>query len=105
MDQLRDLHLWSEALIDMRFNYRPEKPLYLVIVRAFRLATPITLANTLAYAGCKSWIPLDEPLEVLANLTPALSDAQLAVVTQRVLAALQSGVGSAANPDPMKFGA
>ena len=37
MDALFDLHLWDTPLIDMRFAYRPEKPLYLVVIRAFAL--------------------------------------------------------------------
>ncbi len=71
MDALSDLHLWAPPLIDMRFNYRAEKPLYLVIVRAFSLPTPITIPNTLAYAGCKSWVPLDHPIDI-TNAHPAL---------------------------------
>ena len=63
MDSIDDEHVWTPPLIDMRFNYRPENPLYLLLVRAYRLRQPVTIANTSAYAGCKSWVPLDQPVE------------------------------------------
>jgi hypothetical protein len=60
MDAIDDQHIWTAPLIDMRFNYRPENPLYLLLVRTYRLAEAVTIENTPAYAGCKSWVPLDQ---------------------------------------------
>jgi hypothetical protein len=73
MDALDAEHVWTGPLIDMRFNYRPENPLYLLIVRAYRLAEPVTIANTLAYAGCKSWVPLTEGID-MSGAVPAIDD-------------------------------
>ena len=60
MDALDAEHVWLPPLIDMRFNYKPQNPLYLMAVRAHRLASPKTVANVPAYAGCKSWVPLGQ---------------------------------------------
>lgn len=79
-EKLDHLHFWDKPLIDMRFAYRPEKPLYLVIVRAHKLQSPITIDNTPDYAGCKSWVPLEHEIDVSAS-TPALTDAQLGKIT------------------------
>ena len=73
IDRLDAEHIWTPSLIDMRFNYKPEKPLYLVLVRAYRLHEPVTLPNTPAYAGCKSWVPLEQPLAT-GNALPVLDD-------------------------------
>src|SRR5882762_8123505 len=62
MDALDREHIWTAPLIDMRFNYRPQNPLYLLILRIFRLRQAITIQNTPEYAGCKSWVPLDESI-------------------------------------------
>jgi hypothetical protein len=62
MDALDGEHVWTPPLIDMRFNYRPENPLYLMLVRAYRLHEPQAIENTPAYAGCKSWVPLDHEI-------------------------------------------
>lgn len=62
MDRIENEHVWTKPLVDMRFNYKPQNPLYLMLVRTYRLREPITVANTPAYAGCKSWVPLDQPI-------------------------------------------
>ena len=85
MDKLFDLHIWENPLIDMRFAYRPEKPLYLVVVRAFHLAAPVVIANTLDYAGCRSWVPLEQPVDI-SNAAPALTSDTLAALLERITA-------------------
>jgi hypothetical protein len=57
---LHALHPWTREQIDMRVNYRPENPLYLMAVRAYRLPGVRPIQNVPAYAGCKSWVPLSE---------------------------------------------
>ena len=73
MDALDAEHIYLSPLIDMRFSYKPHNPLYLLIVRAWRLAEPVTLANTPAYAGCRSWVPLETAIDA-GGSTPALND-------------------------------
>ncbi|MDB5173544.1 MAG: hypothetical protein JWN51_2317 [Phycisphaerales bacterium] len=73
MDALDSEHVWTPPLIDMRFNYRPENPLYLLLVRAYELHEPLSITNTPAYAGCKSWVPLDEPIPT-GDALPVLDD-------------------------------
>ena len=73
MEEIDDQHVWARPLIDMRFEYRPKNPLYLLIIRAYRLAEAVTVQNTPAYAGCKSWVPLDRAIRV-AGSEAALDD-------------------------------
>jgi len=73
MDAIEQEHIWTPPLIDMRFNYRPENPLYLLLVRALRLANTQTVQNTPAYAGCKSWVPLAQTIQTL-GATPVLDE-------------------------------
>lgn len=73
MDALDGEHVWARPLIDMRFNYKPQNPLYLMLVRAYRLAQAEVVENTPAYAGCKSWVPLEQPVDT-GNSTPVLDD-------------------------------
>ncbi len=73
MDELDDQHVWGPSLIDMRFNYKPANPLYLLVVRAWRLAEVVTVENTPAYAGCKSWVPLEQRVST-QGATPVLDD-------------------------------
>lgn len=84
-DALDDLHVWAKPQIDMRFNYKPERPLYLVLPRVYRLATPRTIANQVSYAGCRSWVPLDEADAVdESGSEPVLNDEAFARLRERV---------------------
>ena len=88
-DQLDDLHAWARPYVDMRFGYKPERPLYLLAVRVHVLAQPKTIRNHAEYEGCRSWVPLRAGDEVdESGATPAVDDASLAAVMQRVDAAL-----------------
>jgi hypothetical protein len=66
MDALDAEHIWTSPLIDMRFNYRPANPLYLLLLRTYRLPQAMTIDNTPAYAGCKSWVPLEQAIDASA---------------------------------------
>jgi hypothetical protein len=77
MDLLDDEHIWTKPLIEMRFTYRPENPLYLLLVRAYVLAEPVTIENTPAYAGCKSWVPLETAIDA-GDARAVLDDAAYA---------------------------
>lgn len=87
---LEDLHIWDQPLIDMRFAYRAEKPLYVVAIRAFILPRQMRIASTLAYAGCKSWVPLEEEVDV-SGATVALAEDKMAGILERLSRTLHAG--------------
>jgi hypothetical protein len=87
-EEIDDAHIWTAPLIDMRFNYRPENPLYLLLVRGYRLAKPVTVENTPAYAGCKSWVPLEAPIST-AGAEAVLDDTAYQTQRQLILARLE----------------
>ena len=86
-EPLDDLHPWSRAYVDMRFNYRPENPLYLVAVRVTKLAEPKTIACRKAFIGCHSWVPLEAGEGAGGVGVPAMDDAAFDSVVARVDAA------------------
>jgi hypothetical protein len=69
---LAGLHFWSEETVRARFHYR-EPGLYVLPVRTYRAAAVAELAETAAYAGCKSWVELDEALPA-DGATPVLGE-------------------------------
>jgi hypothetical protein len=84
MDRVDDEHIWTPPLIDMRFNYRPQNPLYLLLLRIYRLAEPITIQNTPEYAGCKSWVPLEASMKT-AGARPVLDDSAYHSKRKRII--------------------
>jgi hypothetical protein len=91
MDAIDTEHVWTPPLVDMRFNYRPMNPLYLLLVRAYRLANPVTVINTPEYAGCKSWVPLEQSVDA-AGAVPVLSEGDYEDLRNRI----RSSIGAAA---------
>ncbi len=83
LEQLDDLHLWDKPLLDMRFAYRPDYPLYLVLLRAWRLPQPVQMAAHPDYAGCKSWVPLKQSIATQGSV-PALPLQELNRLEQRI---------------------
>jgi hypothetical protein len=85
MDRLENQHIWTAPLIDMRFGYRPQNPLYLLLLRVYRLPYPIVIQNTTEYAGCKSWVPLERPIAT-ANAKPVLENSEYEFRRSRITA-------------------
>lgn len=75
---------WTQALFDMRINYKPEKPNFVVTVRAYRLPAVIEAAYHADYAGCHSWVPMKQELSG-GGAAPVLSDAEFEAKRQTVL--------------------
>ncbi len=84
-DRLDDLHPWTREQIDMRFNYKPDRPLWLLALRVHRLDEPKAIPNRDTFAGCRSWVPLDgeDALEA-EGATPTIGDASFEAVKARV---------------------
>ncbi|NNM87077.1 MAG: DUF1802 family protein [Phycisphaerae bacterium] len=83
LEALDDLYLWDKPLLDMRFAYRPNSPLYLILLQTFLLATPTTIVNHPAYAGCKSWVPLLAKLDLRGSV-PVLPPAKIKQLSERI---------------------
>ena len=60
---LDPLHAWTPDVVKQRFNYRAPG-LFVLAVRAFRLAQPKEVVERPEYAGCKTWVALDPPVDV-----------------------------------------
>lgn len=88
IDALDAEHIWTPPLIDMRFNYKPKNPLYLLLVRAYRLPHPTTIQNTPDYAGCKSWVPLETAINESPS-TPSIADEAFAARCESIMRILR----------------
>ena len=66
-------HIWSPQCIHGRYDWEPYKPIFVLLLRAYRLAAPVLLPVERGYGGCKSWIELSSPISTLGAV-PAVSD-------------------------------
>ena len=88
LSNLKPLHVWSESYVRMRMEYKPEKPLYLVLLRIYQLAKPHAIPNLPRYGGCRSWVTLDDEIP-LEGSKPVISETEFAEVQKKFL---QSGL-------------
>lgn len=79
-------HIWSEETVRQRFHYK-QPGLFLLIVRAFTLPTPVEVMQSDEMAGCKSWVTLPEPLST-AGLSPVLTQAQFSAQAAAIASAV-----------------
>jgi hypothetical protein len=70
---LRDLHPYEDGFLAERLAWKPREELFVLLVRAYRLQVPYSLAIGPEHAGCRSWVPLAVP-RPLAGLVPAVED-------------------------------
>lgn len=69
---LNHLHVWSEETVRARFDYR-HPGLYVLPVRVYRVPQAHELPDTPHYAGCRSWVELDQALST-KGAVPVLED-------------------------------
>ena len=63
--------------LDARYRFRPNQALHVIGIRAFELAKPQSIAFRESYIGCRSWISVDDEIDI-SDSRPVLSDRDLA---------------------------
>lgn len=71
---LLPFHIWNDRFVEERLKWKPCSPLYLLLLKVFRLPQTHTISYRDAYGGCRSWIEIDEVS--IENATPVLSEAE-----------------------------
>ncbi len=70
-------HIWSPQFINGRYDWEPYKPVFVLLLRAYTLATPVVLPVLRQYGGCRSWVEMAEPVST-AGAVPAVSEERYA---------------------------
>ena len=72
---LSEFHIWQPQLASERLKWKPKQPLYVILLRAYRLAAPVEINwNSELYGGCRSWVSLNHPIEVSTDYPVIDSD-------------------------------
>lgn len=74
-----------------RYRFRPDQALYVIGVRAFELARPAQVDYRESYGGCKSWISIDEEIDVDGS-RPVLAEGELAARLESIDALVAAAV-------------
>ncbi|WP_161602358.1 DUF1802 family protein [Tautonia marina] len=92
LDAISDLHVWTSETVLKRFEYR-RPGLWVLGVRVLRADPPPRIVMTQEQSGCKSWVPLDEPVGT-HKLIPTLDDTTLNQRMARIRALQESDGGA-----------
>lgn len=56
---LQNYHIWNQEYVTSRMNYNPSKPLYMLLLRIYKLKDPLVIDVKDEWSGCKSWLDID----------------------------------------------
>ncbi|WP_414620627.1 DUF1802 family protein [Calothrix sp. CCY 0018] len=73
VNALFQFHIWSQEFVSDRQKWKPQEPLFVLLLRAYKLPAEQLVTYHQRYGGCKSWIDLNESIS-LGAAKPALSE-------------------------------
>ncbi|MCZ6779284.1 MAG: DUF1802 family protein [Acidobacteria bacterium] len=83
LEPFSHLHILSHDYLQERFLAKPDDPMWLFVLRAYRMGQPLSIPNETAYDGCRSWVTLKQEIPT-ASAQPVLSDERLEEVLDSV---------------------
>lgn len=83
LKRLDELHIWTEDYTEERLKWKKTNPLHVLILRVYALTEPADVPLKEAYAGCKSWITVEEELPVPKSY-PVLDDEKFDYMAESV---------------------
>lgn len=66
-------HIWNEKFVSDRLKWKQAQPIYILLLRAYRLAAIREIPYIPEYGGCRSWIDLADAIS-LEGSQAVLSD-------------------------------
>ncbi|OBZ13399.1 hypothetical protein A7975_11135 [Bacillus sp. FJAT-26390] len=87
LDRLRDLHIWTDTFAEERLRWKRTKPLHVLLLRVYRLESPIEIPMRPAYNGCKSWVRLEDEFTA-PEMIPVMESAKFEAEVQKIKQAL-----------------
>ncbi|MBD2492249.1 DUF1802 family protein [Aulosira sp. FACHB-615] len=83
VNALLPFHIWNEYFISDRLKWKPRQPLYVLLLRTYKLPKVQEIPYLPKYGGCKSWIDLAQPIDI-ADAAPVLSDTDYSLIVSEI---------------------
>jgi hypothetical protein len=84
LKRLQGRHIWSEQILQERFQFGREPGLHALLTRIYRRSAPERFVLRESYGGCKSWVELEHALPT-ESLTPVLPDVVYSARREEIL--------------------
>ena len=76
-------HVWNEKFVADRLKWKQNQPIYILLLRTYRLAEIREIPYISEYGGCRSWIDLADPIS-LEGSEAVLSDREYAARSNEI---------------------
>lgn len=73
LSALLPYHIWNEEFATTRLKWKPKQPLYILLLRTYKLPSITTIPYQPEYRGCRSWINLNQPIS-LTEIKPVIDN-------------------------------
>jgi len=83
VEALSPYYIWTTEYAEKRHYWRPRKPLEVLLLHTFRLERPLIVPVSPYYAGCKSWVDMEEGIP-LGSLAPVISADEFEARAQQI---------------------
>ncbi|ERT05467.1 hypothetical protein M595_4599 [Lyngbya aestuarii BL J] len=67
--------IWNENFVKERIKFKPKTPLFLLLLKSYKLSSVYEIPYDSSYGGCRSWIELKESISI-QNSIPVWEDTQ-----------------------------
>jgi hypothetical protein len=81
--RLEPLVVFDRDTLETRYRFRADQAIHVIGVRTYRLARPATVTMKDDYAGCRSWVSVDEEVDIDGSV-PVLTEAELSARLAKV---------------------
>lgn len=71
--QLFPYHIWNEEFVSDRLQFKPSQPLFVLLLKTYKLPQISEITYRQEYGGCRSWIDLATQLDI-SEIYPVLSE-------------------------------
>lgn len=75
VNDLEPHYIWTTGYAQSRLHWKPMLPLSVLLLRVYKLETPVTVPYLPEYGGCTSWVEVLADVE-LGKMEPMLSDTE-----------------------------
>jgi hypothetical protein len=86
-DRLAPLVVLPQETLEARYRFRPDQAVYVLAVRTWELARPAQVQFRDDYGGCRSWISVEEEIDISGSV-PVLNESELQAKVDEVDALL-----------------
>ncbi|HEY9803781.1 MAG TPA: DUF1802 family protein [Leptolyngbyaceae cyanobacterium] len=86
---LLPFHIWNDNFISDRLKWKPKQPIFILLLRTYKLSQVQEIPYSPEYGGCKSWIDITSPIQ-LQNSQPVLSNSDYKQIVEEIKVSVDS---------------